>query len=83
MSNPLDAFYALTPQRLREMREQFPLHALLIDELATLVPYITRMAAESNKRKLTEEERTKLMGVAQRMADIALALHENPHPTKQ
>jgi hypothetical protein len=84
MSNdPLASFYALTPERLRDMRERFPLHAPLIDELQELVPYIKRMASESNVRKLSGEERTKLMSAALRMSAIAIELQDNPHPVKQ
>jgi hypothetical protein len=81
--NPLESFYALTPERLAQMRETMPAHAPLIDELGELLPFIRCMMEESDTRKLTEDERAKCMRAALRLSAIAILLEENPHPVKQ
>jgi hypothetical protein len=83
IDDPLASFYALTPERLDELRAAMPLHASLIDELGKLVPFIKHMADESNMRKLSKREREALLVAAVRMSQIAIELHDNPQPTKQ
>ena len=82
MKDPFAAFYRLTPEFLERMREQMPLRAPEIDELKKLVPFISRMADESNKRKLTEAERAELMNAAMRMEQLARLLLQDD-PTRQ
>lgn len=80
--DPFESFYKLTPEFLLRMREQHPTRAPEIDELRELVPFVRRMADESNERTLTNDERARLLYAAQRMAVLSELLMQ-PDPTKQ
>ena len=79
--DPFASFYKLTPEFLARMRRELPMRAPEIDELMVLVPFIRRMADESNTRELTSAERTELMSSAIRMNELAQLLIN--YPTKQ